>query len=62
MQSEYFHNLKAGDRAQDAIKRATLEGEGLRVEFISEEEAINRPDAAVREALAGTRGRGPLGI
>lgn len=62
VQSGYFHALNAADRAQDVMKRAALEGDGLRVEFISEEEAINRPDAAVREALAGTRGRGPLGI
>ncbi len=62
VQSLYFHNLKSKDRAHDALRRATLEADGLRVEFISEEEAINRPDAAVREALAGTRGKGPLGI
>tara|TARA_S200002703_G_scaffold32014_3_gene27978 strand:+ start:526 stop:972 length:447 start_codon:yes stop_codon:yes gene_type:complete len=62
VQSLYFHNRTSGQRAHDALLRASLEADGLRVEFISEEEAINRPDAAVREALAGTRGRGPLGI
>ncbi len=62
VQSKFWHNLKSDDRAQDVIKRGLLEKDGLRVEFISEEEAINRPDAAVREALAGTRGKGPLGI
>jgi len=42
--------------------RAALEADGLRVEFIQEEEAINNPDEAVREALAGIRGKGPQGI
>ena len=62
VQSLYFHNRTSGQRAHDAIQRAALEADGLRLEFISEEEAINRPDAAVRESLAGTRGKGPLGI
>ena len=62
VQSLYFHNRTSGQRAHDRLQQAALEADGLRVEFIPEEEAINRPDAAVREALAGTRGKGPLGI
>ncbi len=62
VQSKYYHNRTTDQRAHDAIQRATLEASGLRVEFIQEEEAINSPDEAVREALAGTRGKGPQGI
>ena len=62
VQSKYFHNRTTRQRAHDRLQRAALEARGLRLEFISEEEAINRPDEAVREALAGTRGKGPLGI
>jgi hypothetical protein len=62
VQSKYFHNRTTDQRAHDALQRASLEASGLRVEFIQEEEAINSPDEAVREALAGTRGKGPIGI
>ena len=61
VQSIYYHNRTVDQRGQDAIGRALLEADGLRLEFISEEEAVNRPDAAVQEAITGTRGRGPLG-
>ena len=61
VQSLYYHNRTTGQRAHDAIQRASLEVSGLRVEYIQEEEAINSPDAAVAEALAGTRGKGPQG-
>ena len=62
VQSDYFHNRTTNQRAHDRLLRAQLEVNGFRVEFIDETEAVNRPDAAVREALAGTRGRGPIGI
>ena len=62
VQSAYWHNRTTDQRAHDALLRATLEASGLRVEFIQEEEAINSPDQAVREDLAGTRGKGPQGI
>ena len=61
VQSEYFHNRTTNQRAHDALQRAELEASGLRLEFIQEEEAINSPDRAVREAIAGTRGKGPIG-
>lgn len=62
VQSKYYHNRTTDQRAHDVLLRASLEASGLRVEFIQEEEAINSPDEAVREALAGTRGKGPQGI
>ena len=61
VQSKYFHSRTSQQRAHDALQRASLEANGLRVEFIQEEEAINSPDEAVREALAGTRAKDPLG-
>ena len=61
VQSKYYHNRTTDQRAHDAIQRASLEVNGLRVEYIQEEEAINSPDEAVREALAGNRGKGPQG-
>ena len=62
VQSKYYHNRTTDQRGHDALQRAALEASGLRVEFIQEEEAINSPDEAVAEALAGTRGKGPQGI
>ena len=62
VQSKYYHNRTTDQRAHDVLLRASLEASGLRVEFIQEEEAINSPDEAVAEALAGTRGKGPQGI
>ena len=62
VQSNYFYSRTTNQRAHDRIQRAELERNGFRLEFIDETEAVNRPDAAVREALAGTRGRGPIGI
>tara|TARA_Y100000310_G_scaffold3792_1_gene4668 strand:+ start:12943 stop:13353 length:411 start_codon:yes stop_codon:yes gene_type:complete len=61
VQSEFFHQRTSAQRANDALQRIAIESSGLRVEFISEDDARNRPDEAVAEALAGTRGRGPIG-
>jgi len=61
IQSAFFHTRTSTQRATDALRRIALESNGLRVEFIDENDARNRPDEAVAEALAGTRGRGPIG-
>ncbi len=55
-----FHTPPFGSLALDRMQRVQLEKSGLRMEFISEREAQLRADAAVRDAIAGTRGRGPL--
>lgn len=60
VQGARFHTPPFGSVAFDRMQRVQLEKAGLRMEFISETEAQLRPDAAVREAIAGTRGRGPL--
>ena len=56
VQGRFFHEKRI--RA-DQMQRSALEVSGIRMEFISEEEAAIRPDAAVTEAILGTRGRGP---
>ena len=60
VQGARFHTPPFGSVALDRMQRVQLEKAGLRMEFISETEAQLRPDAVVRDAIAGTRGRGPL--
>ena len=60
VQGARFHTPPFGSLALDRMQRIQLEKSGLRMEFISEREAQLRADAAVRDAIAGTRGRGPL--
>ncbi len=60
VQGARFHTPPFGSLALDRMQRVQLEKSGLRMEFISEREAQLRADAAVRDAIAGTRGRGPL--
>ncbi len=57
-----FHRLgKAKQKAKDLIGQQQLELTGMRIEFIGEDDARNRPVEAVRDAIAGTRARGPIG-
>lgn len=62
VQGARFHLVTAQQRAHDTLQRIALEGSGIRLEFISEQQAINDPDTAVREAIAGVRTRGPQGV
>ena len=62
VQSEFFHLRTSKQRAADRIAREATELSGLRLEFIDENDARDRPDEALAEALAGTRARGPLGV
>ena len=59
IQGARFHTPPIGNIAFDQMQRAAIEQTGIRMEFISEEEAKVRPDEAVAEAIQGTRGRGP---
>jgi len=61
VQSLYYHGTTAQQRAHDELQRIAIEGDGLRLEYIQEDDAINRPDQAVREAIAGIGNRGPIG-
>ncbi len=60
-QSKYYHGTTAAQRAFDALQRISIEKSGLRLSYISEEDALNRPDGAVRDAIAGVNQSGPLG-
>ena len=62
VQSLYYHARTSDQRSHDNIVRAMLEGSGIRVEYISEEQAINSPDEAVENAIAGIGGKGPIGL
>ena len=61
IQSVFFHGTTAAQRAFDQLQRINIERNGLRLAYISEEDALNRPDGAVRDAIAGVNQRGPLG-
>ena len=61
VQGERYHFPPLGSPRRDQMQRVTLERMGIRMEYISENEARSNPDGAVRGAIAGTRGRGPLG-
>ncbi len=60
VQGQRYHLPPFANPSNDRIQRAQMESVGVRMEYISEEEALNSPDEAVRSALAGTRGRGPI--
>lgn len=61
IQSTYYHGTTAAQRAHDKLQRISIESSGLRLSYISEDDALNRPDGAVRDAIAGVNQRGPLG-
>ena len=61
IQSPYFHATTANQRAHDRMLGEKIEASGLRLAYISEKDALNRPDGAVRDAIAGINQRGPLG-
>ena len=61
IQSPYYHGTTAAQRAFDAMQRVNIERSGLRLSYISEADALNRPDGAVRDAIVGVNQRGPLG-
>ncbi len=60
VQGSRFHTPPFGNTGFDRMQRVAIERQGIRMEFISDTEAEIRPDAAVQEAILGTRGRGPL--
>ena len=61
IQSEYYHGTTAQQRAFDRLQRINIESNGLRLSYISEQDALNRPDGAVRDAIAGINQKGPTG-
>ncbi len=61
VQSIYFHNRTASQRAHDRLQREMLEARGLRMEYITEEQARSNADVFTRRAIAGTLNQGPTG-
>ena len=55
IQGEYFHYTKRGTigYVADRLKRVALAGLGIRVVFIDERDALNRPRWAVGQAFIG---------
>lgn len=59
VQGIYFHYRDGDTRARDIIQKAQLEGSGIRVVDIDEDQALRSPREALRNALAGIdRSRG----
>lgn len=53
VQSNYWHYSSAGKIASDKAQRITLEGMGIQVIWIQEEDALRDPFFYVAEALKG---------
>lgn len=62
VQSLYYHATTAEQRSHDIMVRSTLEGKGIQVMYIDEDEAINNPDGAVADAIAGRGSTDPIGL
>ena len=62
IQSRYYHGATAQQRSVDQYARAVLEGRGLPVYFISEDQANERASYYVRLALIGLGNTDPLGV
>ena len=62
VQSVYFHSRTANQRSHDQLQREMLEAQGLRMEYITEEQARADADFYVAKAIAGTLGQGPTGV
>jgi hypothetical protein len=62
VQSLYYHATKAAQRNHDIAVRSTLEGKGIQVVYIDEDEAINDPDGAVADAISGRGSNDPIGL
>ncbi len=61
VQSLFYHGTEAQQRAFDLVQLINIGRNGLRIAYISEFDAINRPDGAVRDAIENVNQRGPLG-
>jgi len=53
VQSTYFHYRTAQQRMNDSLQRAQLEGMGIRVIYIQEEQALANASYYVKDALMG---------
>ena len=62
IQSRYYHGGTAEQRSVDQYARSVLEGRGIPVYFISEDQANTRASYYVRLALIGLGSTDPLGV
>ncbi len=53
VQSKFYHSQVVAQRMQDEMIRMSLEGDGVRLVYIDETDAINDPVYYTKEALAG---------
>ncbi len=53
VQSTYFHYRTTGQRTNDKLLRAQLEGQGIKVIYIQEADALANASFYVRDALRG---------
>lgn len=61
VQSRYYHSATADQRAQDQYVRAVMEQQGIRMAFISEDQARQNAKFFISRAIAGLES-GPLGV
>jgi|TARA_R100000093_G_scaffold59983_2_gene31588 hypothetical protein len=62
VQSLYWHTTEAQQRSHDQTVQSLIEGFGIQLYYISEFQAINSPDTAVADAIAGKGSIDPIGL
>ena len=62
VQGAYWHARTPDQRAHDTIQQAQIEGSGIPMAYITEDQARENDDHYVRLALAGLLRQGPLGF
>ena len=53
VQSSYYHYTSSQLRAGDALRKAQLEGYGIKVVYIDEDDALRNANYYVKDALKG---------
>lgn len=62
VQGPYWHSRTPEQRAHDVIQQVQIEGTGIPMAYITEEQARENADHYVRLALSGLLRQGPLGF
>ena len=58
-QGRYYHSTTSQQRGHDALQRTMLEGQGIRMEYPTEDDVLNNARETVRRCINGTYGKGP---
>jgi len=53
VQSSYYHYQTTEQRTRGAMQKAQLEGYGMKVIYIDEEDALRAPEFYIKEAMRG---------